>query len=164
MEYTNDYNKYNNYIKTCEKYDSYIDDDINLYNLKNKLDNLSHKNNDYDYYTGLLDLNRNIDTVFSKISDNLYSKKNYTMEDEKLKNRCNANIAKKQIELYTDFKRTTELNNTVFDTSLNTYSSLVTEIAGRNDVEASLRKNRLYMYLILVAIIVLLAIFLIIYL
>lgn len=34
MEYTNDYNKYNNYIKTCEKYDSYIDDDINLYNLK----------------------------------------------------------------------------------------------------------------------------------
>ena len=164
MEYTNDYNKYNNYIKTCEKYDSYIDDDINLYNLKNKLDNLSHKNNDYDYYTGLLDLNRNIDTVFSKISDNLYSKKNYTMEDEKLKNRCNANIAKKQIELYTDFKRTTELNNTVFDTSLNTYSSLVTEIAGRNDVEASLHKNRLYMYLILIAIIVLLAIFLIIYL
>ena len=164
MEYTNDYNKYNNYIKTCEKYDSYIDDDINLYNLKNKLDNLSHKNNDYDYYTGLIDLNRNIDTVFSKISDNLYSKKNYTMEDEKLKNRCNANIAKKQIELYTDFKRTTELNNTVFDTSLNTYSSLVTEIAGRNDVEASLHKNRLYMYLILIAIIVLLAIFLIIYL
>ena len=98
MEYTNDYNKYNNYIKTCEKYDSYIDDDINLYNLKNKLDNLSHKNNDYDYYTGLMDLNRNIDSVFSEISDNLYSKKNYTMEDEKLKNRCNANIAKKQIE------------------------------------------------------------------
>jgi hypothetical protein len=164
MEYTNDYNKYNNYIKTCEKYDSYIDDDINLYNLKNKLDNLSHKNNDYDYYTGLMDLNRNIDSVFSEISDNLYSKKNYTMEDEKLKNRCNANIAKKQIELYTDFKRTTELNDTIFDTSQNTYSSLVTELADRKDIEASLHKNRLYMYLILVAIIVLLAIFLIIYL
>jgi len=164
MEYTNDYNKYNNYIKTCEKYDSYIDDDINLYNLKNKLDNLSHKNNDYDYYTGLMDLNRNIDSVFSEISDNLYSKKNYTMEDEKLKNRCNANIAKKQIELYTDFKRTTELNDTIFDTSQNTYSSLVTELAYRKDIEASLHKNRLYMYLILVAIIVLLAIFLIIYL
>lgn len=164
MEYTNDYNKYNNYIKTCEKYDSYIDDDINLYNLKNKLDNLSHKNNDYDYYTGLLDLNRNIDNVFSKISDNLYSKKNYTMEDEKLKNRCNANIAKKQIELYTDFKRTSELNDNIFDTSHNAYSSLVTEIADRNDVEASLHKNRLYMYLILIAIIALLAIFLIIYL
>ena len=164
MEYTNDYNKYNNYIKTCEKYDSYIDDDINLYNLKNKLDNLSHKNNDYDYYTGLMDLNRNIDSVFSEISDNLYSKKNYTMDDEKLKNRCNANIAKKQIELYTDFKRTTELNDTIFDTSQNTYSSLVTELAYRKDIEASLHKNRLYMYLILVAIIVLLAIFLIIYL
>jgi len=164
MEYTNDYNKYNNYIKTCEKYDSYIDEDINLYNLKNKLDNLSHKNNDYDYYTGLMDLNRNIDSVFSEISDNLYSKKNYTMEDEKLKNRCNANIAKKQIELYTDFKRTTELNDTIFDTSQNTYSSLVTELAYRKDIEASLHKNRLYMYLILVAIIVLLAIFLIIYL
>ena len=164
MEYTNDYNKYNNYIKTCEKYDSYIDEDINLYNLKNKLDNLSHKNNDYDYYTGLMDLNRNIDSVFSEISDNLYSKKNYTMEDEKLKNRCNANIAKKQIELYTDFKRTTELNDTIFDTSQNTYSSLVTELAYRKDIEASLHKNRLYMYLILVAIIVLLAVFLIIYL
>ena len=164
MEYTNDYNKHNNYIKTCEKYDSYIDDDINLYNLKNKLYNLSHKNNDYDYYTGLMDLNRNIDSVFSEISDNLYSKKNYTMEDEKLKNRCNANIAKKQIELYTDFKRTTELNDTIFDTSQNTYSSLVIELAYRKDIEASLHKNRLYMYLILVAIIVLLAIFLIIYL
>lgn len=112
----------------------------------------------------MLDLNRNIDNVFSKISDNLYSKKNYTMEDEKLKNRCNANIAKKQIELYTDFKRTSELNDNIFDTSHNAYSSLVTEIADRNDVEASLHKNRLYMYLILIAIIALLAIFLIIYL
>jgi len=161
MEYTNDYNKYNNYIKTCEKYDSYIDDDINLYNLKNKLDNLSHKNNDYDYYTGLMDLNRNIDSVFSEISDNLYSKKNYTMEDEKLKNRCNANIAKKQIELYTDFKRTTDLQTELAKTA---HRSLVTELADRKDIEASLHKNRLYMYLILVAIIVLLAVFLIIYL
>ena len=49
------YNKYSDYINTCDKYNYYIDDDINLYNLRTKLDNAYKSKSDYEYNNRILD-------------------------------------------------------------------------------------------------------------
>ena len=77
----NDYQKYTNYIDTCNKYDYFVDDDINLYNLSNKLNKTCNIKNDIEYYDGLIDINKNIDKIFNSISNNIYSSKNTSFYD-----------------------------------------------------------------------------------
>ena len=70
----NDYQKYTTYIDTCNKYDYFVDDDINLYNLSNKLNKTYEIKNDTEYYNGLIDLNKNIDKIFNSISNIMFNK------------------------------------------------------------------------------------------
>ena len=92
----NDYQKYTNYIDTCNKYDYFVDDDINLYNLSNKLNKTCNIKNDIEYYDGLIDINKNIDKIFNSISNNIYSSKNTSFYDNSKKNKCVTEISKKK--------------------------------------------------------------------
>jgi hypothetical protein len=103
-ERISNYDKYNNYIKTCEKYDDYLSEDINLYNLKTQLYNTSQTESDFDYYNGLMNLNNNISKIFDNINNNLYNTKTWDLTEEIKKNNCVGDICKKKVNLYSDKK------------------------------------------------------------
>ena len=158
----NDYQKYTSYIDTCNKYDYFVDDDINLYNLSNKLNKTYEIKNDTEYYNGLIDLNKNIDKIFNSISNNMYSNKSTSFYDNSKKNKCVTEISNKKRELFTDFRQSKELYNTL--SKNNTFAELKRNIEYKKSVEIRLRDNMIYSYLLTLLIILLIAIFLFIYL
>tara|TARA_B100001778_G_C18476845_1_gene578429 strand:+ start:284 stop:778 length:495 start_codon:yes stop_codon:yes gene_type:complete len=158
----NDYQKYTSYIDTCNKYDYFVDDDINLYNLSNKLNKTYEIKNDTEYYNGLIDLNKNIDKIFNSISNNMYSNKSTSFYDNSKKNKCVTEISNKKRELFTDFRQSKELYNTL--SKNNTFAELKRNIEYKKSVEKRLRDNMIYSYLLTLLIILLIAIFLFIYL
>ena len=158
----NDYQKYTSYIDTCNKYDYFVDDDINLYNLSNKLNKTYEIKNDTEYYNGLIDLNKNIDKIFNSISNNMYSNKSTSFYDNSKKNKCVTEIYNKKRELFTDFRQSKELYNTL--SKNNTFAELKRNIEYKKSVEKRLRDNMIYSYLLTLLIILLIAIFLFIYL
>ena len=163
----NDYQKYTSYIDTCNKYDYFVDDDINIYNLSNKLNNTYNIKNDVEYYNGLIDLNKNIDKIFNSISNNLYSNKSGSFYDNSKKNTCVMDISNKRRELFTDFRQSKELYNILSKNTsnqTNPYIDLKKEIEYKKSVEKRLKSNMIYSYLLTSLIILLIAIFLFIYL
>merc|ERR1712196_730764 len=100
---------YTSYIDTCNKYNYFVDDDINLYNLSNKLNKTYEIENDTEYYNGLIDLNKNIDKIFNSISNNMYSNKSTSFYVNSKKNKCVTEISNKKRELFTDFRQSNEL-------------------------------------------------------
>ena len=163
----NDYQKYTSYIDTCNKYDYFVDDDINMYNLSNKLNNTYNIKNDVEYYNGLIDLNKNIDKIFNSISNNLYSNKSDSFYDNSKKNTCVMDISNKRRELFTDFRQSKELYNILSKNTsdqTNPYIDLKKDIEYKKSVEKRLKSNMIYSYLLTLLIILLIAIFLFIYL
>ena len=160
------YNKYSDYINTCDKYNYYIDDDINLYNLRTILDNACKSKSDYEYNNGILDLNKNIDSIFDAINNSMYSTKSKYPGDDMKKNRCAGEINKKKIELFTDFKQTQQVydNYTLKDGEDDIIKKLKTDIEFRKSSAESLKSNRFYAYLMMLIVIILTAAFLFIYL
>ena len=163
----NDYQKYTNYIDTCNKYDYFVDDDINLYNLSNKLNKTCNIKNDIEYYDGLIDINKNIDKIFNSISNNIYSSKNTSFYDNSKKNKCVTEISKKKRELFTEFRQSQELHRHLSKNTSNQdnpYIDLKTNIEHKKSIEERLKKNIIYSYLLILLIILLITTFLFIYL
>ena len=163
----NDYQKYTSYIDTCNKYDYFVDDDINIYNLSNKLNNTYNIKNDVEYYNGLIDLNKNIDKIFNSISNNLYSNKSESFYDNSKKNTCVMDISNKRRELFTDFRQSEELYNILSKNTsdqTNPYIDFKKDIEYKKSVEKRLKSNMIYSYLLTLLILLLIAIFLFIYL
>tara|TARA_B100000035_G_scaffold282305_1_gene263781 strand:- start:834 stop:1358 length:525 start_codon:yes stop_codon:yes gene_type:complete len=168
----NDYQKYTSYIDTCNKYNYFVDDDINLYNLSNKLNKTYEIENDTEYYNGLIDLNKNIDKIFNSISNNMYSNKSTSFYDNSKKNKCVTEISNKKRELFTDFRQSNELYKILSKNSgnednnwqENPFVELKRNIEYKKGVEKRLRNNMIYSYLLTLLIILLIAIFLFIYL
>ena len=163
----NQYQRYSSYIDTCNKYDYFVDDDINLYNLKNKLDKTSNIKNDVEYYDALIKLNKYIDNIFNTISSNMYFNKNASFYDNAKNDKYLQDINNNKRELFTDFKQSNELYNKLSGNIGNRsehYIELNRDIEYKNSTEEKLKNNIIYYYLYTLLLLVLISIFLFIYL